>query len=124
MQFVIYGAGAVGGAVGASLSKSGHEVVLIARGAHHDALVARGLDFETPRGRDWLRIPTVAHPREVRWRPGTVLMLAMKTHDTAGALAQLVGLLPIDTPIVCLQNGVDSERQALRWFPNVYGVPV
>lgn len=124
MQFVIYGAGAVGGAVGASLYKAGHDVVLIARGAHHDVLIERGLDFETPRGRDLLRMPTVAHPREVRWQPNTVLMLAIKTHDTANALSQLVGLIPSETPIVCLQNGVDSERQALRWFPNVYAVPV
>lgn len=124
MRFVIYGAGAVGGAVGASLYKSGHDVMLIARGAHHDALVEQGLDFETPRGRDLLHVPSVGHPREVWWRAGDVVMLAMKTHDTAAALTQLVGLVPVSTPIVCLQNGVDSERQALRWFPNVYGVPV
>ncbi|MGH8979077.1 MAG: 2-dehydropantoate 2-reductase N-terminal domain-containing protein, partial [Acidimicrobiia bacterium] len=39
----MYGAGAVGGVVGAQLCRAGHDVVLIARGAHHDAIAAHGL---------------------------------------------------------------------------------
>ena len=38
MRFVMYGAGAIGGVVGAQLHEHGHEVVLIARGAHYDAI--------------------------------------------------------------------------------------
>ena len=39
-------------------------------------------------------------------------------------LQALEPVMPYDTPIVCLQNGVANEREALRHFPNVYGVCV
>jgi ketopantoate reductase len=38
VRFIIYGAGAIGATLGARLHQGGHEVVLIARGAHGDAL--------------------------------------------------------------------------------------
>jgi len=43
VRFVIYGAGAVGGVIGARLFQADQNVVLIARGAHHDALRDKGL---------------------------------------------------------------------------------
>ena len=48
MRFVIFGAGAIGGAVGARLAEGGLEVALIARGAHLEAIRRDGLTFETP----------------------------------------------------------------------------
>ena len=36
----------------------------------------------------------------------------------------LVDVVPLTTPIVCVQNGVENERAALRVFANVYGVCV
>ncbi|HEX4815061.1 MAG TPA: 2-dehydropantoate 2-reductase N-terminal domain-containing protein [Nonomuraea sp.] len=38
MRYIVIGAGAVGGTIGARLHQGGHDVLLIARGAHHDAL--------------------------------------------------------------------------------------
>lgn len=43
MKICIYGAGAIGGFLGAYLAKAGHEVSLIARGAHLEALRSGGL---------------------------------------------------------------------------------
>ena len=43
MRYVIYGAGAIGGVVGARLHQAGHEVALIARGAHLEAIQRDGL---------------------------------------------------------------------------------
>ena len=43
MRFAILGSGAVGGYYGAKLSRAGHEVVFIARGAHLKAIRDRGL---------------------------------------------------------------------------------
>ena len=43
MTFVVYGAGAVGGVIGARLFQAGHGVTLIARGAHYEAIRDRGL---------------------------------------------------------------------------------
>ena len=43
MRFVVYGAGAIGGVVGARMFQNGHDVVLIARGAHYEAIRDKGL---------------------------------------------------------------------------------
>src|SRR3954452_23212479 len=48
MRFVVYGAGAIGGVVGGRLAQAGHEVVLIARGDHHDAIRDEGLRLVVP----------------------------------------------------------------------------
>ena len=50
MRFVVYGAGAIGGVVGGRLAEAGHEVVLIARGEHHDAIRVDGLRLVVPDG--------------------------------------------------------------------------
>ena len=45
MRLIIYGAGGIGGVIGAELFKRGHDVLLIARGAHLDAIQRNGLKF-------------------------------------------------------------------------------
>ena len=65
MRFIIYGAGAIGGAIGGRLAEAGHDVVLIARGANHDALQRDGLQLESPGRTVSLAIPVVDHPAEL-----------------------------------------------------------
>ena len=43
MKCAVIGAGAVGGFYGALLSKAGHDVAFVARGAHREAMLAHGL---------------------------------------------------------------------------------
>lgn len=124
MRFVVYGAGGIGGVLGGRLFEHGHEVGLIARGAHGDVIRERGLVVESPETKVTLRIDTVATPDEVAWKDGDVVLLTMKSQDTTGALIDLVDLVERETPIVCVQNGVANERAALRLFANVYGVCV
>jgi len=124
MRFVIYGAGAIGGVVGARLFQAGHEVTLIARGAHLAAIRRQGLRLEHPDGADTLPIPVVAHPGEITWRDGDVCLIAVKSQHSAEVLAALAASAPPEVPVVCLQNGVRNEEWTLRRFPNVYGVPV
>jgi 2-dehydropantoate 2-reductase len=40
MRFVVLGAGAIGGSVGALLARGGYDVVFIARGDHGDAIAS------------------------------------------------------------------------------------
>ncbi len=124
MRFVIHGAGAVGGVIGARLHATGHDVLLIARGAHLDAIRANGLSLVTAEGRSVQRVPAVGHPREAELREGDVVLLAMKTQHTAAALADLQESSELDLPVVCAQNGVESERLAARLFSRVYGMVV
>lgn len=124
MRFVVYGAGAVGGVLGARLAGAGHDVVLIARGAHLRAIRADGLTVRSPDGESTLRLATAADPVEVAWRPDDAVLLAVKSTDTAAAVRALAVHAGPDTPVVCVQNGVANERTALRRFATVYGVCV
>ncbi|MCO6005611.1 2-dehydropantoate 2-reductase [Actinoallomurus purpureus] len=124
MRFVVYGAGAVGGAIGARLFQRGHDVTLIARGAHYEAIRDRGLRLDTPEESVTLPIPVVDRPSAVTFRPGDVVLLTMKTQDTLAALAELSALAPPDVIVASAQNGVENERLALRLFRRVYGICV
>jgi 2-dehydropantoate 2-reductase len=121
-RYVVFGAGAVGGVLGARLHQAGHEVALIARGAHLEAIRARGLRLLTPVEDETLEIPAAADPAELEvGREGDLVLLCVKSQDTLGALAGLRTAGAAEVPIVCLQNGVENERVALRRFPEVYG---
>ncbi len=124
MRFVVIGAGAIGGVVGARLYESGCDVVLIARGPHHDAIASRGLTLETPEQRTTLAIAVAASPGEVGFAADDVVLLATKSQDTENALDALRDASAVATPVVCLQNGVENERIAARRFANVYGAVV
>lgn len=124
MRFVIFGAGAIGGVVGARLHQSGHDVALIARGAHHDAIAANGLVLETPVDTTVHRIPVAASPAALDVGEDDLVLLAVKSQDTQGALEALRDARPDGVPVVLLQNGVENERTALRILPDVYGAVV
>jgi len=127
VRIVIFGAGAVGGVIGGRLfqhaDRHGHDVVLVARGAHHDAIREQGLTIHDPTGTVVLPVPVVDRIDAVELGAGDVVILAMKSQDTAAALTALADHAP-DVAVVCAQNGVDNERVALRHFADVYGVCV
>jgi 2-dehydropantoate 2-reductase len=116
MRVVVFGAGAIGGLVGARLFQHGVAVTLVARGAHAEAL-ASGLVLEAPDESVTLPIPVVTDPAALQWTDDTVVLLAVKGQDTEEALLQLVTVAPQETPIVCMQNGVENERRVLRRSP-------
>ena len=124
MRYVVFGAGAIGGAIGGRLFESGHDVVLIARGDHHDALTSRGLELRSPEGTITLAITTVDSPERIGLAGGDVVVLAVKSQDTVGALEVLAAAAPPDIAVVCAQNGVANEREVLRRFPNTYAMCV
>src|SRR6516225_5268516 len=105
MRVVVFGAGAIGGVIGGRLAQHGHEVVLIARGAHYEAMRDRGLRLVDPDGEVTLPVSVVDHPSHIDWRADDVVVLAMKTQDTAAAVIEL----PPDIAVVCAQNGVENE---------------
>lgn len=124
MRYVVIGAGAIGGATGGRLHQHGLSVVLVARGAHFDALSRDGLRLRDPDGEAVLDVPVVDNPAAVDWTEDDVALVATKTHQTPAALEQLAAVAPNEVPVLCLQNGVANERMALRIFPNVHGVVV
>jgi 2-dehydropantoate 2-reductase len=123
-RLVVVGAGAIGGTIGGRLAQAGHDVVLVARGAHLAALQDTGLDLRTPMGAAVVRVPAVGSVAEVDWRDGDVVLLAVKGQHTDGLLDELEAVAPPELPIVCAQNGVANERRALRRFAHVHGMCV
>ncbi|MFF2525220.1 ketopantoate reductase family protein [Streptomyces liangshanensis] len=131
MRHIIIGSGAVGGSIGGRLAESGQDVVLVARGAHYEALRTDGLRLTTPDGTRVHRPPVVTGPEGLVLRPDDVLILSVKTQDSAAALDAWAGR-PVEgggtagelLPLVCAQNGVENERLALRRFRHVYGMCV
>jgi 2-dehydropantoate 2-reductase len=124
MRIVVVGAGAVGGVVAANLVVAGTPVVAVARGEHGRTMRESGLRYESPAGERIVDLPVVTSVADVEFTDDDVVVLAVKAQDTGGVLAGLRAVGVADQPIVCMQNGVDNERQALRLFPNVYGVCV
>lgn len=124
MRFVVVGAGAVGGVVGGRLAVHGHDVVVVARGAHGAAIAESGLHIDSPTGTEIVRLDVATRVAEVSFTPGDVVLLAVKSQDTVDLLDELATVADATLPIVCLQNGVNNDREALRRFANVYAVPV
>ena len=124
MRFIIYGLGAVGGALAAALTLAGEDAIGIARGKMLAAVKTDGLLFRTPRGNERLRLPVVAGPEEIAFRADDMVLLTMKSQDSAEAIAALFRAGVREQPVCCFQNGLNNERLALRHFPNVYGVTV
>ncbi|HVM08677.1 MAG TPA: 2-dehydropantoate 2-reductase N-terminal domain-containing protein [Acidimicrobiales bacterium] len=124
-RYVVFGAGAVGGTIGAVLANAGREVAVIARGRHGEVLRERGLTFRQPSGTTVVRFALVAgDPTGVDWRPDDVVVLAMKTQDTTSAVDALADVAPATVSLVCAQNGVENERIVLRRFADVHGMCV
>ena len=124
MRIVVFGAGAVGSVIGGRLHQSGHDVVLVARAAHAQAINAHGLTLHDPVGTATIRVPAVERIDEVSLADGDVVILAMKTQGTEEALDALAAHAPTGITVACAQNGIENERLALRRFADVQGICV
>ncbi len=121
MQVVVFGAGAVGSVLGGMLSVNHHDVLLVGRPPLARAVEENGLRLKSATGE------YVAHPRVVTaLARGDVaadacILLTVKRYDVEAAIATLSGIVPVDMPVVCFQNGVGAEAIAAGTFTRVYG---
>ena len=110
MRFAILGSGAVGGYFGAKLARSGQPVTFIARGAHLEAIRAKGLQIKSAMLGDFtVRAPAESETSKVG--PVDVAIVAVKAYDNATALPMLTPMIDDSTVVLTLQNGVDSVDQ-------------
>jgi 2-dehydropantoate 2-reductase len=108
MRYVVIGAGAIGGTVAAGLVRDGHEVLLCDVDAEHVAAInADGLRIEGPVEELAVRAQAVT-PDGLPERLDAVL-LAVKSHHTAAAMATVAPLLAPDGFVVSLQNGFNED---------------
>ncbi|MFN8421827.1 MAG: 2-dehydropantoate 2-reductase [Anaerolineae bacterium] len=110
MRFAVVGAGAVGGYFAARLATAGHDVAVVARGAHLAAIRRDGLRVVSPALGDFT-VRLTAEERATAIGEVDVVLFAVKTYDTAEALAHVGPLAGGRGVVLTLQNGVDSADE-------------
>lgn len=116
----IFGAGAVGSALGAYLARTGHPVTLLARENHARRIQAQQGVRVRSRGEVFLApVEAVTHPPATLPAEGWIF-ITVKAQDAAAAAAAL-GELPRHHPVVTWQNGIRAEADAAPHCPRLYG---
>jgi 2-dehydropantoate 2-reductase len=115
MTLTIYGAGAIGGLVGAYMARAGEDVRLVDKAAEHvEAMNTGGLRIT---GFDHFTVAVRAYLPADLAGPLGITFLAVKSQDTDAALDVLAPLAGPDTVVVSLQNGMNPPRIAKRVGP-------
>jgi 2-dehydropantoate 2-reductase len=107
MRIAIVGAGGVGGLLAGLLARAGVEVVVVARGAHGEAIRAEGLKVDSPLGVFTERVAAVSDDPAALGRADAVLV-AVKAWQVAEVAPGLAPLLEGGGVAVPLQNGVEA----------------
>jgi 2-dehydropantoate 2-reductase len=110
LKIAVLGSGAVGGYYGAKLARAGHDVTFIARGAHLQALLQRGMEIRSPMVGDFT-VRANAHDDTTRVGIVDLVLVTVKAYDNATALPLIRPMLGPDTTVLTLQNGVDSSEE-------------
>ncbi|MDE3126602.1 MAG: 2-dehydropantoate 2-reductase [Gemmatimonadota bacterium] len=107
MRLLIWGAGAIGGTMGAHLARAGHDVTLVDTVAEHvDAMARHGLRISGPLAEFTARAPAFK-PDRVQGTWDTI-MLATKAHHTEGAVRALLPHLSPAGCVISVQNGLNE----------------
>ncbi len=106
MTIVVYGAGAIGSVYAAKLAAH-HDVTVVARQAHADAIARTGLRMIGREARV-VRVRAVTALDAIA--PNTLVVLTTKVNDNRAAAEALAPLVQPDTVVLCVQNGLHGER--------------
>jgi 2-dehydropantoate 2-reductase len=111
-KIAVMGAGAVGCYFGGLLARAGHDVVLIGRPAHVEAIRRDGLRLQTATLD--VQVPLQADTEPAAARGAGLVMFCVKSTDTESAGAQLREHLAPDALVLSMQNGVDNAPRLRR----------
>ncbi len=104
MKVCVVGAGAIGGLVASGFARAGHEVSLVARGTHLDALRANGLTLLAGDKREVFRLRASEDPSVLGVQDA--VFICLKTPSIAAMLPRTKNLLGRDTVVVPAINGL------------------
>jgi 2-dehydropantoate 2-reductase len=104
VRVCIFGAGAIGGYMAVELACAGHEVSIIARGAHLRAIRERGLTLRIE-GREKISRPA-ASDDPGKFGPQEVVVCALKAHQAYESAPDFAPLLGPDTAVLTAMNGI------------------
>jgi 2-dehydropantoate 2-reductase len=115
IKVAVMGAGAVGCYFGGMLARAGHEVVLIARPQHVEAIARDGLRMQTTTFDERVHLAASSEPGAVQG--AKLVLFCVKSLDTEAAGALLRPHLAPDALVLCLQNGVDNADRLRTVLP-------
>ena len=115
IKVAVMGAGAVGCYYGGMLARAGHDVVLIARPAHAEAIARSGLRMETQTFDEHVRL--AASPDASAVQGAELVLFCVKSPDTESAGALMRPYLQAGALVLCLQNGVDNADRLRTVLP-------
>ncbi|MGS1002418.1 ketopantoate reductase family protein [Burkholderia glumae] len=108
MKIAMLGAGALGCAIGATLTEGGHETWLIDRSpAHVEAMRTHGLRVDDARGSRQVRVLATTDASEAGM--ADVVIVLVKSFQTDAAIRGAQALVGPDTLVLSLQNGLGHE---------------
>lgn len=115
LRIAVMGAGAVGCYYGAMLARAGHDVVLIGRPQHVEAVQQQGLRLQT-RAFDE-QVPLAASTQASAAAGADLVLFCVKSTATESAALELRPHLALHTVLLCLQNGVDNAERLRAVVP-------
>ena len=104
MKICIYGAGAVGGLLGAKLARAGQDVTLIARGLHLAALREQGLTLKSVADEFTVHPRATDNPAEAGEQD--FVIVALKANAVPAIAEKMLPLLGPKTAVVMAVNGL------------------
>ncbi len=123
MNFIVFGAGAIGSYVGGRLAAAGEKVTLVGRPRIVDAIAAQGLLVTDLDGFNAQVQPgsmrAVSALEQVTPLPDCVVLLCVKGGSTEVAAQALGARFAPGTPLLSLQNGVDNMDRITRKAPHL-----
>ncbi len=122
MQFVVYGAGAVGSVLGGHLALKKHDVLLVCREPHASAINDNnGLRMKSATGEYFADLRAVTTLSKGDLQDDACVIFTPKSNDTESCVKTLAAVVPPDIPIVSFQNGISNEEIIAATFENVFG---
>ena len=116
MRICIFGAGAIGGYMGAKLAAAGADVSLVARGPHLAAMQARGLTLIEEGGTRTVPVRAASDPAALG--PQDYVIVTLKAHSVPAVVPQLSRLLGAEGTLVSGVNGLPW------WYFHRHGGPL
>ncbi len=106
MKIAVVGAGAIGGYLGARLSRAGADVTFVARNRNLEAIRANGFKLILEDGSEELAPDVRAVQDMADAGPQDVVLLTVKAHQVVDLLPGLRGLFGPQTAVVTMINGL------------------
>jgi 2-dehydropantoate 2-reductase len=115
MKIAVMGAGAVGCYYGFKLARAGHDVVLIGRPQHVEAIERHGLRLETQTFDEHIRVSASTEGSAVQG--AQLVLFCVKSNDTESGAAAIKPHLAPDALVLSLQNGVENADRLRALLP-------